>query len=201
MKKVLLLLLLLLTGCVSAPSKMIVSQKYISEQILTEKAENIKKALTLGANQMGAGYSTEVTLYTVPLIAAQETERGKMNMDSDAKIKKEIAQKTDLLTKNETCFMFSIHTYSPIEKAMFKNWVAKIQDSKKLHEIEFINVTGVNSVPELYQDTWGRDWHNFSFGCAKEKIDMKKPFTVYLIPQIKNNKDQNETTELTWEIN
>lgn len=199
MKKIFFsVIILFFAGCANTPAKKTISRNFISGTIATDKEETLKKALTLEANQFGAGYSAEVTLYTTPLIIAKETERGRANMDSDEKIKNEIRIKTDLFIKNNTCFLFGIHTYSPIERAMFKNWVAKVQDSKKLHEIEFINVTGVSSVPELYKDTWGREWHNFSFGCAKEKIDTEKQFTLYLIPQIKNNKDQNETTELVW---
>ena len=191
---------LFLAGCAAAPSKMIVSQNYISGQAQTDKAEKIEKALTLGVNQLTAGYSAEVTLYTEPLLIARATEKGKMNMESDQKIQSEIKKDVDALIKGQTCFMFSVHTYS-IHRAMFKNWVAKVKDfSNILKEIEFFNRSGVESVPSTGKDINGRDWHNSSIGCTKNKIDTTKPFTLFLIPQIKNNANEDETTVLTWEI-
>lgn len=194
-----LLILAFIVGCSSAPSKIAVNKSYISTPETNDTAEEIEKGLTVGNNYLGGGYSVEATLYTDALISAQEKEKGKMNMETDDKIKNEIEKFQKVLTKDSTCFMFTVHTYG-IEKAKFTNWVAKLKDSDgKLHEIKFDNVVGVQSVPKTYQDINGRDWHNSSAGCTKTRLKLDKTFQVYLIPQIKNFKDE-EPTVLTWEL-
>jgi hypothetical protein len=194
------LILAFLVSCSSAPSKLAINKSHLLQSESTESADAIKEGLTLGNNHLGAGYSAEVTLYTDALITAQEKEKGKMNMDPEDKTQKEIEKFKGVLTKNNTCFLFTVHTYG-IEKAKFTNWVAKLKDSEgKLHEIQFDNVEGIKSVPATYEDINGRNWHNTSFGCTKTKLTLDKTFQIYLIPQIKNYKDQDETTVLTWEV-
>lgn len=192
---------LFLTGCASAPSVMTIHQMYVSgDKPSTEKADGIKRKLTLGENQLSAGYSTEATLITDPLIIAEQTEKGKMNMEDSVKIEKEIEIQKSAFTANKTCFLFSLHTYN-IDRAEFKHWVSKVKDaSAKISEIKFTSISGIESVPHAYRDANGRTFHNSSVGCTTVKIDTSRPFTLYIIPQLKNNTDQDETTTLIWNI-
>lgn len=191
---------LLIISCSSAPSKKTIDSKLLSGQVADKKASDIEKALTLGANQLSAGYSAEATLITESLIVAQETEKGKMNMEPETKVKESIKEGLASFIDKKTCFLVKVHTYS-IERAQFKYWVAKVKDASGiLIELTFTNTKGVGSVPSTYSDINGRNWHNLSYACSNQSINTTKTFTLYLIPQLKNNEDQNETTELTWEI-
>lgn len=188
------------SGCASAPKKRKLSSAFLTSPSSNEKASKLKDILTLGDNQLTAGYSTEATLLTKALLSAEVKEKGEQNMDDKDKILKEAELKIKAFTLNTTCFMFSVHTYG-IERAMFKNWVSKVKDSSGLlHEITFSNVAGVDSVPRAYQDMSGRSFHNSSTGCTSKEIDLTKSFELYIIPQMKNNQDQDETTVLHWEI-
>ena len=199
MKLVLTLAALFCWGCASAPSKQEVDKKFLTESVdLVGKAQEVEKALTLGANQLTAGYSVEVTLYTAPLIAAKETEKGKLNMDSDEKIKKNIKQAVEEIVTNKTFFLVTVHTYS-LQEARFENWVAKLKTGDSLTELKFNNVKGLQSVPSTHKDGNGRNWHNTSFACGGA-VSKDQPLTLYLIPQIKNNADGNGASELTWHI-
>lgn len=196
----LILIALYISACSSFPQKRILEEKYLSNQLIpNEKYDDLKKKLSVGVNNVTAGYSAEVTLLTESLLTAEATEKGKKNMDSEQVTQKNIKEQLELFTKDKTCFSFSIHTYS-LPEAKFSNWVGKLKDSgETLKEITFNNTTGVQSVPSTYQDIHGRNWHNFSFGCTS-KIEASKGFKVYLIPQLKTNATDDGKTEFTWEL-
>lgn len=103
---------LYMSACSSFSQKKILEEKYLNSQLITnERHEDLEKKLSVGVNNIGAGYSAEVTLLTESLLTAKEIESGKKNMDSEQVIQKKIKDQLELFTKNKTCFSFSIHTY------------------------------------------------------------------------------------------
>jgi len=199
---ILTLLSFSLFGCLSSVPKKTVNNDLILGSTSGSKplkANQIKESLTLSENQFQAGYGADAHLITDAWIEADEKEKGVTNMLSSQEIQKQIEKSKSLYkTQSQTCFVFQLHTMD-VNRGMFKYWVAKLKDQKdEFHNIEFQNKTGVESVPEVYKDTWGRMSHNISLGCTQKKIPFEGSFTVYLIPQIKNNSDQNETTEFIW---
>lgn len=199
MRKLSLFLLLSAFGCSSSPKNIT-----ITDDLLTRKSSSfaeLETFLTLGENQLSAGYSTEATLYTEKLIEVEEMEKGKRNLDSEEKIKAAIEQRKLFYTKNKTCFYIRVHTYY-LERSSFRNWVAKLRDSSgKIFDVNINNTTGVNSVPSAYKDIHGRTWHNGSFACTNEPVSLVGKIELILIPQIINNQGQDETTTLTWLFN
>ena len=92
-------------------------------------------------------------------------------MDSPERVKKTINEEIEFYTKKKTCFIFKVHTYS-LDRAKFVNWVSKLkQHDGKIHDIAFTNISGVQSVPETFEDMNGRRWHNVSVGCTKKDAE------------------------------
>jgi len=189
----------LLIGCASAPSKRVITPDMLSGTP-TKDAEKLKESLTVGTYQGTAGYSAEVMLFTEPVLIAMNEAKGKANLDSQDKIKKETAKDVEELTKKKTCFLVKVHTYD-LQRSKFTNWVGKVTDIKnEVYDITFLNTYGYNSIPEYFTDMQGRTWHNISVGCSK-KIDTSKSFSIHLVPQIKNNKGNDESSKLDFVIN
>lgn len=176
-----------MSGCSTLPSKRVVENKYLGDQAIpNEKASEIKNRLTLGVNNATSGYSASATLITDALIIAEQSETGKKNMESETVVQGKIREEKNAFTKNKTCLLVSVDTYS-LETAHFRNWVVKAKDSTgKIHDLTLTSTRGVASVPSTYQDINGRDWHNTTYACGP-KIDLNGDLTVFLIPQLQEN--------------
>ncbi len=190
--------IVVLAGCASAPSSRIVNKQILSGAESSMSANKLEDTLTTGINNVSAGYSAEATLITDSLITAQESERGKKNLDTTESINKKIKTNQELFTKNQTCFSVNIHTYS-LEAAKFSNWVAKVKIGDKILEYQFANTKGVYSVPSTYSDMNGRNWHNSSYLCG-QKLSLGENITLVLIPQFRSDLKGEEKAELKWNV-
>lgn len=155
----------------------------------------IEKELTRG-NVATGHYKIESTLWVDSLIEAEETQRGRKQMDDQEKTDKKIADLKAVYTKDKTCFNISVQTYS-IDTAKFEYWTAKLEDHEgNKHEVTFTNTDGVESVPtSIYSrhDVWR--WLNVSQACGP-KLPLEKGIKLHLISTLMNDAP---VTTLEWQ--
>lgn len=176
-----------LTGCATPPIKSS-SPAYMgsdSSKVGSASATDIRKDLYREWTYMvGIGIWGKVTAYPVTdaLIETEAREDGRRKMDDEASISREINSKKTLLTKNRTCFYFTIKTSEGnIASAKFVNWTAKIEDEAgKLIPVGFTNISGLRSIPRI--DSSSGSWENWTYGCVNQKFDLTKRVKLHIVP-------------------
>lgn len=196
MKFIIAIITLVLTGCATgksiAPSRSdLLSGSW--DKIISASAIERNLLREIGGGLSGIQYEVSIYPVTDALIEAQETERAKKSMDSEAELSKVIMQrKSDF--SSVSCF--SLTLFAPtIEEAMFKRYRIKYESTATgLVEMNIRNVKGVESVPTPTQATL--PWLNNSYVCAEKKLDLSKGFSIHIIPKT----DWKTPAKLTWTI-
>lgn len=131
------------------------------------------------------------------LIASEEAELGKKNMDNASEIKKRTDEKEKFFLKGYTCFNLHITTVYGIDFAKWENWRAKLeQKDGSLHELQLRNMSGVNSVPFYEMMGTTTIWNNNTYACINKELDLMPPYKVHLIPQFKD--DDLKSCNVEW---
>jgi hypothetical protein len=133
-----------LISCGTHQAKKEMKQEFLTGAETTADTRTIKSALTVAggpiSNVVGA------TLQTETLIKSEQTALGKKNMETKENISKGIQSKINDLTKDKTCFEINIYVYGDIERAQFKNWRFRIEQSGNIVEALSRNIQGVTSI-------------------------------------------------------
>ena len=89
-----------------------------------------------------------------------------------------------VVTQKPTKAKVSNQKSGQINTAQFKNWVSKIKTNNgDLIEVEFLNVNGVESVPNARVTAWDNNvyqWENFSSACAKKDFNRSENFSLIM---------------------
>jgi len=188
-----MLTIALITGCATSKSSVKAKPEYLIGSNPTASPATIEKNLTTSAGSL----KLMVVAYPVtePLIIARANEATTKNMDSPEVAIKTIAGQKVAFTNDKTCFNISLVTTNGIESGQFKHYRAKLEQDSKLSEVVFRNKTGVESVPS-FQQLGFPTWTNNSYACSETKVDLTKPFSLHVIPQLE---PEGAKISLTWQ--
>lgn len=190
--------LFFLAGCASAPKQTAnFKTEYVGEtNSLGHSSKSIEENLTRSSYNSLLGDAIAAYPYRGAIIEASLKETGARNLDNADKVVKEIEKSKQFFTSDKTCFAVRMTSTGTIENAMFKHWVAKVEQPKgTYHEALFTNITGSDSVPSPFSTTtMGTTWFNTTFACTKYKVDFTQEYSLNMIPQLSDR----SAIRLTW---
>lgn len=179
-----------LSGCAIASKKS--KQDYLAgdwDQVTPLKT--IEADLAREAD--GWTHKVKATLLTRATIQAEQITEGHRKLQTGEQIKAQTDEMVRNFAQNQTCFLVEIQA-NVISTATFKNWTVKAKTPAGLVQAEFLNISGVESVPTVLNDHI-RPFYNTSHACTKTPIDLAKTFALYMV----ENYSDSPPVELTWE--